>query len=178
MPAPAACPPCLTAGAFRRKGCRPAGHASRAWPGPDSLVSDSRRGGGKGGGWRAAAEEASALGGLREGGHELSSPEAGRCGGGRGVESSVHPCGRQEKRPIRRAWPRPHPLCHPPPRLSSRQRLSGPFGGARQMACPRACGQRQRVSRAQLRGMAQHTRPEQTLERNWALTAPTRERKH
>lgn len=50
-----------------------------------------------------------------------------------------------ERLVILQLWPLPHRLCRPPRRPSTRQCLSEPSDGARQMAGPHACRQRQRV---------------------------------
>ena len=68
--------------------------------------------------------------------------------GGRAVCPSAWAAG---EAPIQLPWHRPHLLYRRPPRLSSRQCLSEQFGESRQMAGPHACGQRQRVSGAQLK---------------------------
>lgn len=105
-------------------------------PGPDSLVLDSRRGEGLQGCSRGS--QCPQLGWGKGSRSRQSRGKAGRCRGRERCGVICPPTQEAEKRPIRQAWPRPHPLCHPPPRPSIHQRLSGPSGGVRQMACPRA----------------------------------------
>lgn len=129
---------------FQASGAKPCWSASL-----DSLVSDSRR---VRRAERAAAEEANALSKAWEEGVMITAVSRQGCGGlGRGGRA-VCLSSRAAEDPIQLAWPQLRLLCHQPPRLSSRQCLSGQVDGSQQTAGPHACRRgRGSVSRAQLR---------------------------
>lgn len=132
---------------FQASGARPCGSSSL-----DSLVSDSQGQGRLTGLQQRKPCPQEGLGG--RGAWAEQSQGRGVEGWGREVEPSVHPSWVAEV-PTRLPWHQPRQLYRRPPRLSSRQCLSGQFGGSQQMACPHACGQRQRVRGAQLKRSGQ-----------------------
>lgn len=78
-------------------------------------------------------------GGVPQGGGREARP--GKEGGGGAIRWSVGlslRLGQHGEDVIRQLWAQPRRLCHPPRRPSIRQRLSGPFGEARQTAGPHA----------------------------------------
>ena len=194
---PGGLPSCLAALCFwHEKAEGPAGHSFLS-PGPRTLTLWYRilghRGGEQAGLQQRSQRPSTRPGGAEEGSAGLRSPGLGgrveslvtavprRWGARKGRRShplvgwSVCPSWAAGGEVIRQLWLQPHRLCRPPPHPSIRQRLSGPFGGARQMAGPHAWGQRQRSEG--LPGWPKHSShiPQRSLEGNWCLTSHGRD---